>query len=299
MLVLASVCGLAAGHVHAGKVADKMLKVTTKEDAGGITHFYVHNNEAAEVTATFDLKLKNLQCSTNMPFTATFPGNRTVEAFTLTPIQQGAPWSFNYTDSFTIGNNNAVPDNGIVYELPYEAGRSFRVTQGYHGSFSHTGPDEYAIDFKMPIGTPVHAARGGVVVKVKDDSGVGGPSRKYEECANVVLIQHSDNTVGIYAHLMQHGAKVKVGDVVKAGDLIALSGNTGFTSGPHLHFSVFKTRSGKERVSLPVKFQTADGVAMALAEGEIYKSVPGEVQVAKAPTSTSSQTAAQGGIANP
>jgi murein DD-endopeptidase MepM/ murein hydrolase activator NlpD len=279
LLLLAALCGLGAANAHAGSSA-KMLKVTTK-DVGGITHFYVQNLEAADVTATFDMKLKNLQCSTNLPFTTTFPGNRTVEAFTLAPVEPGAPWSFSYTDAFTIGSVNAIHDDSVVYALPYGVGKSFRVTQGYHGSFSHTGPDEFAIDWKMPIGTPVHAARGGVVVKAKDDSSVGGPERKYEDCANCVLIEHTDGTIGIYAHLMKNGCQVKVGDTVKTGDLIAMSGNTGFTSGPHLHFSVFKTRSGKERQSLPVRFRTADGVAMELATSQSYKSIPIEVRVAK------------------
>lgn len=283
LLALAALCGLGAD-AGASSARSKMLKVTTK-DVGGVTHFYVQNLEAADVTATFEMKLKNLQCSTNLPFTSTFPANRTVEAFTLSPVEEGEPWSFSYTDSFTIGSVNAVHDDNIVYALPYEVGKSFRVTQGYHGIFSHTGPDEFAIDWKMPIGTPVHAARSGVVVKAKDDSSVGGPDRKYEDCANCVLIEHSDGTIGIYAHLMKGGCKVKVGDTVKTGDLIALSGNTGFTSGPHLHFSVFKTRSGKERLSLPVRFQTVDGVAMTLATGQSYRAMPSEVQVAKAPVS--------------
>lgn len=283
-LLLSLLCAFWAGDARAGSEADKMLKVTTHEDEGGITHFYVQNNEAADVTATFDVKMLNLRCNLNLPLTTTFPGNRTVEAFTLSPLKAGSPWNFSYTDAFTIGNNSAVPDDSYVYQLPYQKGKTFRVTQGYHGKFSHTGPDEYAVDWKMPEGTPVYAARGGIVVKAKDDSGVGGPDRKFEDCANCVLIQHSDGTIGIYAHLKKGGCKVKVGDRVNTGDLVALSGNTGFTSGPHLHFSVFKTRSGRERLSVPVKFQTEDGVSLELVTDKKYKCVPNEVQVAKAPS---------------
>jgi hypothetical protein len=283
-LLLASFCGSLAVTAYAGPDADKMLKVTTKQDVGGVTHFFVENTEAAEVTATFDLKMSNLCCSTNLPLTTTFPGNTTVEAFSVSPLQPKAPWGFSYTDSFTIGNKDAVHDDNWIYQLPYKVGKTFRVTQGYHGVFSHIGPDEYAIDWKMPVGTPVYAARGGIVVKAKDDSNQGGPDRKYEDCANCVLIRHSDGTIGIYAHLKKGGCKVKVGDRVNTGDLIALSGNTGFTSGPHLHFSVFKTRNGRERLSLPVKFQTEDGVSLELVTDQKYKCVPNEaVQVAKAP----------------
>ena len=189
---------------------------------------------------------------------------------------------FKYTDSYTIGSTTAVHDDTYVYSLPYAAGQEFRVSQGYHGSFSHTGPDEYAIDWKMPPGTQVHAAREGVVVQSKDDSNVGGPNRKFESCANCVLIQHSDGTIGIYAHLFKGGNRVKVGDKVNVGDWIALSGNTGYTSGPHLHFSVFKTRSGKERESIPVRFQTAGApTAITLVTGGSYKCTPAVTQQAK------------------
>ena len=279
-MLLALLCGLGASSGQAGTVGGKMLKITTK-DVGGSTHFYVQNMEAADVTATLSLQMTNLSCSTNFPFTATFPGSQTVEAFTLSPVEAGIPWSFNYANSFTIGNNMAVHDDTYIYSLPYMAGQSFRVTQGYHGKYSHMGPDDYATDWKMPVGTPVHAARGGVVVKSKDDSDQGGPDRKFENCANCVLIQHVDGTIGIYAHLMKDGSRVRVGDNVKPGDLIALSGNTGFTSGPHLHFSVFKTKSGTERQSLPVRFKTGNEGVVTLLSGQNYKSAPNEVQEAK------------------
>jgi murein DD-endopeptidase MepM/ murein hydrolase activator NlpD len=164
------------------------------------------------------------------------------------------------------------------------------VTQGYHGSYSHKGSNEYAIDWQMPEGTPVFAARGGLVVKVKDDSNTGGSSMKYDPFNNYVLIRHNDGTLGHYCHLKKNGVTVKPGEMVKAGQLIAHSGNTGFSSGAHLHFSVFKTKDGRERISLPVKFQTADGKPVTLVEGKRY-TAPG-IQTASAPASTSSASGA-------
>lgn len=271
LLLCLAVAGASAS-VHA-TTSDKMLKVFTKE-INGITHFYVQNLQLADVTATFELTLLNLKCSAALPYTATFPGNQTIEAFSVSAVDKGAAWSYKYTDSYTIGSATAQHDDAYVYSLPYATGESFRVSQGYHGVFSHTGPDEYAIDWKMPIGTPVHAARGGVVIQSKDDSDMGGPNRKFENKANCILIRHSDGTVGIYAHLQKGSSRVKVGDQVNTGDWIASSGNTGFTSGPHLHFSVFKTRSGKERESLPVRFQTANAPAITLVAGESYRCIP-------------------------
>jgi len=121
-----------------------------------------------------------------------------------------------------------------------------------------------------------------MVVKVKVDSSSGGPDRKYENQANYILIRHSDGTVANYAHLSKNGSKVTPGGIVEAGDLIGYSGNTGFTSGPHLHFSVFKTKNGKQRLSIPVKFQTTSPQPITLAEGKTYKSVLPAKTVAKA-----------------
>jgi murein DD-endopeptidase MepM/ murein hydrolase activator NlpD len=272
-LLLTLLCCLGTGACQGTANPDKMLKVTTK-DIKGATHFYVQNLEAADVTATFEMNLENLQCSTKLPYTATIPGNKTVEAFTVCAVNKNVPWSYKYTDSFTIGSTEARHDDNYVYSLPYAAGQTFSVSQGYHCNYSHTGPDEYAIDWKMPPGTPVHAARDGIVVQSKDDSDRGGPSRKFESCANCILIKHPDGTIGIYAHLSKGGNQVKVGAKVSVGDWIALSGNTGFTSGPHLHFSVFKTKSGKERESIPVRFQTANSPALTLKTGGSYKSAP-------------------------
>jgi murein DD-endopeptidase MepM/ murein hydrolase activator NlpD len=254
-----------------------MLNLFSREEAG-VTHFYVQNLQIASVTATFNLHATNLQASAKFPYTTTLAGNQTLDAFTLTPIKPDAPWQFSVARSSLLGSATAVPDASFVYLLPYAPGSSFVVSQGYHGKFSHTGPDEYAIDWRMPVGTPVYAAREGLVVQSKDDMDQGGPDRKFETSANFILVEHSDGTMGIYGHLKQGGNQVKVGDRVKAGDFIGLSGNTGFSNGPHLHFAIFKTRDGSQRVSLPVKFRTARDAKISLAVGKSYTAAPRDRQ---------------------
>jgi hypothetical protein len=252
------------GEIH----PNQMLRLIKRQE-GSIIRFYVQNLEAADVTATFDLQLHNLRGNTNFPFTSTFPPKQTTEAFCLAPIHNDGEWHYTLTNYFTLGSNRAVHDDRVVYALPYAPGQAYRVSQAYDGSFSHTGAEKYAIDWKMSERTPVIAARGGVVVSVKDDSDAHGETRRFERAANYVLIQHSDGTIGNYAHLLKGGVKVKVGQSVQTGDLIALSGNTGFSSGPHLHFCVFKTRNGKERESIPVLFRTQNGPA-TLVCGQTY-----------------------------
>jgi murein DD-endopeptidase MepM/ murein hydrolase activator NlpD len=122
----------------------------------------------------------------------------------------------------------------------------------------------------MPEGTPVYAARGGTVVKVKDDSDRGGKSIEYDRFNNYVVIRHSDGTFGFYCHLQKYSAGVRPGDNVADGDLLARSGNTGFSSGPHLHFCVYRTKGGRERESIPVKFTTSAENATTLKAGKRY-----------------------------
>lgn len=254
---------------RAEDTADKVLNVFT-QDEGGARGFYVRNLSTGTVTATFDTKLQNMTASVSFPATVVVPANETVEVFTLTPTSNKLKWHYNYNFACNLGSAAAVPDEKQVYELPYEAGTMHQVVQGHHGKFSHTGENEYAIDWKMPEGTPVCAARDGLVIKSKDDSTQGGADRKYEKLANCIFIQHSDGTVGAYLHLQKDGNKVKVGDRVKAGDVIGRSGNTGFSSGPHLHFAVFTLKNGSERTTLPVKFRTADKEAIIPTSGHAY-----------------------------
>lgn len=252
-----------------GSSAPKSIQVSTARE-GELTRFFVENLEESEVTVTFDLELKNLKGSVDLPSTFVFAPKRKTEAFLLSPVNTNSGWNYSYTCRYTIGSCAAKHDNSVIYSLPYARGTAFKVTQGYNGSYSHTGAEQFAIDWKMPIGTPVHAARDGVVVKIKDDSDKGGPDRKFENCANYVLVRHADGTVANYAHLLKGSSRVVLGQKVKAGDPVAASGNSGFSTGPHLHFAVFKTKNGSERESIPVKFRTDNAAAITLAEGQTY-----------------------------
>lgn len=248
----------------------KLIRITTQKD-DGTTSFFVENLQHADVTVTIEMDVENLSSTVTLPFTATIPPRAKTNVFVLAPQNPREDSSWSYTYYATWGNLHVDHDNEYDYALPYPSGMRFPVSQGFHGKYSHTGGDCYSIDWKMPEGTPIHAARNGVVVGVKDDSGIGGSDKKYEWDANYILIRHSDGTLGHYVHLQKDGCRVKLGQEVKAGDWIGLSGNTGHSTGPHLHFAVFKAQSGKQRETVPIKYRTAPLLAEVLAEGRSYR----------------------------
>src|SRR6185436_19708207 len=148
-------------------------------------------------------------------------------------------------------------DTSYVYVLPFENKKKHLLVQGYFGVWSHK--ERAALDFKMKRGTAILAARDGVVIRVKEDGSKGGWSKKYSSQGNNIVIQHSDNSRSGYWHLQKDGALVKVGDTVRQGQIIGLSGKTGYAAIPHLHFIVWKNDSrGWQQIA--TRFQTSKGI---------------------------------------
>lgn len=181
-----------------------------------------------------------------------------------------APSDYRYRLGWARGDHRVSHDEDYLYGLPYQAGMGYLVSQSYDGEFSHHGDSRYAVDFAMPEGTPVLAARGGEVVSVRSDSRVGGPDRRYADAANYVVIQHTDGTFAEYLHLRYQGVTVKPGQRVARGELIGYSGNTGFSGGPHLHFMVAGATADGGRRSFPVRFETSEGILAELERGRRY-----------------------------
>ena len=115
-------------------------------------------------------------------------------------------------------------------------------------------------------------AREGIVVGAEGSNNRGGLSPDYRQYANYVIIEHSDGTMGNYYHLKQGGTAVRIGQKVAQGDLIGYSGNTGYTSGPHLHFSVSKVDpvSMRRPMNIPVKIEVREGIVTLPQKGDRY-----------------------------
>jgi len=162
-----------------------------------------------------------------------------------------------------------------AYRLPYRAGSTFSVLQGFHGTFSHRGSNEYAVDFDCPVATPVLAARPGIVVASNAAAQGSGTTPDFLEYrrTNFVLVLHDDGTLGEYMHLAPSGVKVSVGQRVERGDELALSGNTGFSSTPHLHFQVMTAASdGISAQSFPFQLAVSAKRTEAPVQGRSYPS---------------------------
>lgn len=149
-------------------------------------------------------------------------------------------------------------DTSFIYRLPYEPGASHLLVQGYFSRYTHR--NRAALDFKMKKGTKVCAVRDGVVIRVKEDGNQGGGNVKYRPYGNLLVIQHSDNTRSGYWHLKYNSVMVNVGDTVRAGQVIALSGKTGYTYFPHLHFLVWKFDGRGQWTQIGTRFQTSKGI---------------------------------------
>jgi murein DD-endopeptidase MepM/ murein hydrolase activator NlpD len=122
----------------------------------------------------------------------------------------------------------------------------------------------------MPVGTAVHAAREGLVINVARDHFRGGLQAGNLNEANFVQILHEDGTYAIYAHLQLDTVRVRPGQRVARGEFIANSGNTGFTSGPHLHFVVLRN-AGLRSESVPVTFAGPGGAGVTPRTGQLLR----------------------------
>jgi len=169
-----------------------------------------------------------------------------------------------------LGSSANSGDADFVYAMPFGGAEPRELVQGFGGEETHLASMHYSLDFAMPVGTPVLAAREGIVLLVQDGFTVGGTDPELLERANLVVIAHSDGTMASYGHLTK-GVRVRRGDRVPEGGLLGYSGETGFAGQPHLHFHVGSRMLGEPGRTIPVKLRGSHGHVVDLTVGSRFE----------------------------
>jgi murein DD-endopeptidase MepM/ murein hydrolase activator NlpD len=242
---------------------DTQVKLETRKHDGGET-LLVRNDLHAPVQIELRLSnLDNVSGAPDKPIHWILPPRSEIRLATLAARDLSKPMRYTPKLRYAMGDPRLQP-NQLAYPLPWRGG-PFRLTQGANGTYSHfTAKGRYALDIAMPEGTPIVASRAGIVVRVENaQSGRGN-----NPAGNYVRILHDDGTMGVYLHLQRGSVVVSEGRRVQAGSLLARSGNTGNSTGPHLHF-VVQRNVGLALESIPFRFaQPVDSLPNFAVGGE-------------------------------
>lgn len=234
------------------KGVNKRLQVDIHKSK--MAHTLIVSNEyGGPVEVEFSiLESTNIVTDPPMPVRLVIPVIRKTEVIRIAARDKKQSWSHRYRYRYCYGDPNARHRPTKPYRPPFQRGEAFRISQAFGGHYSHnTRESKYALDIVMPEGTPICAARAGVVFDIANDFFTGGTNRKANmKRANYIRILHADGTMAVYAHLKLESIRVGIGRKVSEGETIAESGNTGFSSGPHLHFAIQKN-IGMQLISIP------------------------------------------------
>jgi len=234
---------------------DRMVeKLDNRVKLQKITHeagqtLLVKNDLYAPVEVELALsKVENAAFAPNKPIRWVLPPRGQIRLLTLAPRDPQKPLRYQTQLRHVLGDPRQKMQ-AHRYPLPWRGGL-FRLTQGPNGKFSHNTPKgRYAMDIAMPEGTPIIASRTGIVVSIENNQSGRGTNPS----GNFVRILHDDSTMSVYLHLKRGSIKVREGQRVNIGTQIAQSGNTGNSTGPHLHF-VVQRNVGFALESIPFEF---------------------------------------------
>ena len=256
--ILCALCGGFTASVQAS-ITDYPFRLVTRAQ-GSQQELVAENEGPAPITVHATVTGENFASDRTWPATVIVPPYTSMplgRVFAADKASGGYSFLFRYSHHF--GKLDSIHDPDALYRLPFRDGEAYAITQAHGGRLtSHNNRENlYAVDFAMPRGSAVVAARGGTVIDVTLRHQEGGFDPSFLDKANTVAVVHDDGTVAEYAHLSPGPELVKLGQRVSAGDVLGHSGNTGYSSGPHLHFIVSKptvTEGKVTRTSLPITF---------------------------------------------
>jgi murein DD-endopeptidase MepM/ murein hydrolase activator NlpD len=237
---------------------------------GSIIIEFTNQNKAIPLTVIVEYKdAQNLDLETGRKDIFLIPPNDTRSTDFIQISDPDKRWSIQYPFRFYQGDITQEIDADYVYRLPFK--NKHLLTQGYNGTWTHQG--KYALDFDMPEKTPILAARDGVVTNFADHFTIGGNDASLKAKANFITILHEDGSSAFYGHLYPKGVQVKIGQILRKGQQIGLSGNTGYSTNPHLHFQIMKPiiqEQGVDEPTVPTFFQTESSLKDTLVEQNFY-----------------------------
>jgi murein DD-endopeptidase MepM/ murein hydrolase activator NlpD len=223
---------------------------------------YAVNSYFGPVETEIKLKdLKNMSVERHTRRQTLIPAAGELRVISMNQRNPQRGYAYSWESRSVFGDPQAQHMPIQPYLLPIPANKYFVISQAFLGEATHAShvQSHYAVDIPMPVGTPIHATRSGVVMDVSGDFFEGGESEKMLEQANFVRILHDDGTMAVYAHLELETVRYPIGKRIKRGQVLGLSGNTGYTTGPHLHF-VIQKNFGMELRSIPFEFEGPNGL---------------------------------------
>lgn len=232
------------------------------ETNDGVVYVYINNRLSGpmQVQLSAGSGARNIEAQPALPVTYLLEPKQRKLVTRLQAVDSAAPMIRDLQSLGIPGDPHAIPED-LAYSLPVDENSRWELGQEFNGEYSHNDEqNRYAVDFIVPIGTPVLAARPGIVMETIGSFDRGGQNEKiYASRSNFIRILHDDGSMALYAHLKENGVLVAPGERVGLGDVIGYSGNTGFSSGPHLHFAL-QINTGMRLVSIPFRMVGPHGI---------------------------------------
>ncbi len=240
----------------------------TKETGAGFEVITFSNSSQVPVTLKLDWQLNNVSVRGPKEMLV-LPAKGRVRGPRVERANPSSAWSYRWTYTYNFGSY-AVEKPSTAFEIPWPRGQAFTVGQAFGGAKSHDGDLRYAVDFPMPEGVAIHAARAGLVTHLEQRYSEGGWRKDLFEKSNYVILAHTDGTLSRYLHLRHRGAAVHLGQWIDEGQLLGYSGNVGYSNGPHLHFEVCRPRrSDLKTASIPFRM-LQNGQSVIPVEGMLF-----------------------------
>ena len=266
LLVLALSLASCVPQVRRGSPSCAWRVCVTHADTPVGRDYLAENREPVPVTVGLVFRsVENLRPPRGGRVDVVVPPFETVDVVHLDKFKIDSPVGAAVAVEIDLGSSTNVPD-GFVYGVPFGGAEPREVIQGYGGEETHLASMYYSLDIAMPEGTPVLAARAGVVLLVQDGFTQGGTDPQLLERSNLVVIAHADGTMASYGHL-QRGVRVRVGQQVEEGTLLGMSGSTGFAGQPHLHFHVGNRMLGEPGRTIPIEMRDSGGRPVDMSLG--------------------------------